>query len=66
MGRTVILLASTQAAAEYGGATASGAVRTLTAVADNAQDFIVDNPVMVGAVVALGVFFFWMTRPRVR
>jgi len=55
-----------QAAAEYGGISASSAVRTLSKVADNAQDFIVDNPVMVGAVVALGVFFFWVTRPKVR
>jgi hypothetical protein len=62
----VILYASAQAAAEYGGATASGAFRTLSAVADDARDFVGDNPMMVLAVVALGVLFFWMTRPRVR
>lgn len=66
MGRAVILYASTQAAAEYGGATASGALRTLTILARDARDFIGDNPAMVVAVVCLGVFFFWMTRPRVR
>jgi hypothetical protein len=62
----VILHASAQAAAEYGGVTASGAFRTLSAVADDAQDFVADNPMMVLAVVVLGVLFFWMTRPRVR
>jgi hypothetical protein len=62
----VILYASTQAAAEYGGATASSALRTLTTLAGDVQDFIGDNPTMVVAVLCLGVFFFWMTRPRVR
>jgi hypothetical protein len=62
----VTLYASTQAAAEYGAVTATGAVKTLTALAKDAQGFVEANPMMVVAVVALGILFFWMTRPKVR
>ena len=53
----------TQTAAEYMGASGHGAARTLTAFARDARDFVGDNPLVVVALVALAIVFFYLTRP---
>jgi hypothetical protein len=53
----------TQTAAEYMGASGHGVARTLTAFARDAQDFVGDNPLVVVALVALAIVFFYLTRP---
>ncbi|NNF29521.1 MAG: hypothetical protein HKN73_20010 [Gemmatimonadetes bacterium] len=60
------LTASTQGAAEYVAVSGSSAIRTVSAFARDVRDFAADNPMLVLALVALAVFFFWMTRPRMR
>jgi hypothetical protein len=62
----MIILASSQVAAEYGVVVAQDAVRSLDALFRDGKDFLGDNPLMVVALVVLAVFFFAATRPKVR
>lgn len=59
----MIVRSTTQVAAEYVGVTGHGPARTLTALARDAKDFVGDNPLVVVALVALAIVFFYLTRP---
>jgi hypothetical protein len=53
-----------QAAAEYIAVSSQGFMETLAVLSRDTEEFLRDNPVVIVWVVALAVFFFYLTRPR--
>ena len=53
-----------QTAAEYVALSGQSFMQTVSAAARDAQDFVLDNPFLMGFGVVLAIVFFAVTRPR--